>query len=219
MKINFKCPDPNCGCDRLEEVMTDVVQSTTIDSIESDGTIEFRKDSATFDGGEVDHYKCTQCGLTPYDVEPENDLPAQNGVEYMPGFTRSPAEAIDSPDDLFDWLLKRNMVSSAKLFVIAKDRAVQWNNMLAAHRQVDAAGEAEVIDQFSVNFGDGWEADIKLVNGDTGPYIDAVLFLGGHEVLALDPSFETINGDYHWEPVDDEDFRFSDFFLRVEIGK
>jgi hypothetical protein len=68
---------------------------------------------------------------------------------------------------------------------------------------------ADVIQTWSANFGDGIEADIKLVNGDT-PYIDAVLFQDGCEVNVLDVS-ETLLGEY--------DFRYKgmQYVVNVEV--
>lgn len=51
-----------------------------------------------------------------------------------------------------------------------------------------------VIDRFTAVFGGGWEADIKVCNGD-GPYIDPVLFKDGHEVNVLEVR-EALLGDY-----------------------
>ena len=43
------------------------------------------------------------------------------------------------------------------------------------------------------------EADIKVCNGDTGPYVDAILFCDGNEKVVLEPSFETFDGLYTFE--------------------
>ena len=46
---------------------------------------------------------------------------------------------------------------------------------------------------------DGLEVDVKVVNSESGPYIDAVLFEDGREVYALPPSFDSICGEYIFE--------------------
>ena len=53
----FKCP--KCGCNRLEEVMTDVVQSSVIAVVE-DGAADYENTST--DGGVVDRIQCLECG-------------------------------------------------------------------------------------------------------------------------------------------------------------
>jgi len=49
---------------------------------------------------------------------------------------------------------------------------------------------------YSAEFGDGWEADIKVCNGD-GPYIDAILFHDGHQAQVLDIS-EKLVGEFRF---------------------
>lgn len=48
---------------------------------------------------------------------------------------------------------------------------------------------------FTANFGQGIEADIKVVNADP-PYIDPVLFLDGNEVGLMPADADTLNGEY-----------------------
>ena len=55
----FKCP--KCGCNRLEEVMTDVVQSSVISIVGDGGEADYENTST--DGGEVDRIQCLECGV------------------------------------------------------------------------------------------------------------------------------------------------------------
>lgn len=41
--------------------------------------------------------------------------------------------------------------------------------------------------------------DIKVVNSESGPFVDAVLFRDGHEVCLLEPGFDSIRGEYRFE--------------------
>jgi len=50
---------------------------------------------------------------------------------------------------------------------------------------------------FSVDLGEGLEVDINVVNGED-PYINAVLYDHGVEMLTLDPTHELL-GDYAFE--------------------
>ena len=55
--MKFKCE--KCGCEKMEEVMINVTQSSVIASVE-DGCLEYGNISS--DGGEVDRYQCVKCG-------------------------------------------------------------------------------------------------------------------------------------------------------------
>ena len=57
--MKFKCR--KCGATQLEEVMTDVVQSSSIVGIEEDcGEVVYGNSSS--DGGELARYQCMECG-------------------------------------------------------------------------------------------------------------------------------------------------------------
>ena len=66
---------------------------------------------------------------------------------------------------------------------------------LAMDVPVPDAGECEVLKTYTANFSDGIEADIKVCNGDTGAWIDAVLFDYGNEINLLEPRY-TLVGEY-----------------------
>lgn len=61
--------------------------------------------------------------------------------------------------------------------------------------------ETAVLQSYTEDLGDGYQADIKVCNGDTGPWIDAVLFKDGHEVQVLEPSFHFL-GSYEFQDGD-----------------
>jgi len=71
-----------------------------------------------------------------------------------------------------------------------------FNAWLAESCAVGDAGRDEVLHTASTDFGSGWEADIKIVNSEDGPYVDAVLFHNGSEVMCLEPEFEQFDGQY-----------------------
>ena len=59
-ELKFICPE--CGCKKLEEIMTGVIQSYSIDSIFENGVIDFPVNGGCCEGGEVDCYECRDCG-------------------------------------------------------------------------------------------------------------------------------------------------------------
>lgn len=65
----------------------------------------------------------------------------------------------------------------------------------------------ELIETFTADLGDGYEVDIKIVNGDeqAGPYVDAVLFHMGCELCCLEPGFDRVDGEYIFQ-TDDKKF-------------
>lgn len=56
----------------------------------------------------------------------------------------------------------------------------------------------EIVECLTAEFGNGIEADIKVINTDNGPYIDAVLFHDNCDVCTLEPAYE-IKGEYYFE--------------------
>lgn len=81
---------------------------------------------------------------------------------------------------------------------IKQDIAKEIQDFLNKDVPVPDAGLDEVMNTFTVNFCKGIEADIKFCNGDTGPWIDAVLFEHGQEVQVLEPS-DMLLGEYPFE--------------------
>ena len=67
---------------------------------------------------------------------------------------------------------------------------------------------------FTADFGNGIEADIKVVNADP-PYIDAVLFEDGSELFCLEPCFDKLEGVYYFpDQVNEEEVDYSVFIFR-----
>ena len=77
--------------------------------------------------------------------------------------------------------------------VLSKDEAEFARDFL---KLTEAAPDCEDVPLVkTARFGSCVDADIKLCNGN-GPYVDAVLFQGGNEVMVLEPEFETMVGEY-----------------------
>jgi hypothetical protein len=51
---------------------------------------------------------------------------------------------------------------------------------------------------FTAKFGNKMEADIKVVDTDSGPWIDATLFDNGSEQVTIEPQY-TLLGEYPFE--------------------
>lgn len=83
-----------------------------------------------------------------------------------------------------------------KTIKIDAERVKRWDAIL---ENGDSDRRDDVLDTISANFGDGYEVDIKLVNcRDESGYIDAVLFLDGHDSGCLEPAFDTVLGEYRF---------------------
>ncbi len=87
--LKFKCPNKRnkCTSNSVEEVMVNVVQSSTIDYIDEEGYVDYENTST--DGGEVDRYQCCQCGYVLKDE--------------LGG-------TIDTPEELVEWLKDKGML-------------------------------------------------------------------------------------------------------------
>lgn len=84
----------------------------------------------------------------------------------------------------------------AKLTLSPED-AAEANWLLALNTQSPRDGRDAVLMTFTVHFEDGCEADIKVCNGDTGPWIDPVLFdANGCELCVLQEESGEILGVY-----------------------
>ena len=78
----------------------------------------------------------------------------------------------------------------------------ECNRLLDGPCVTDTKRDA-VLQKFSIPFGNGYEADIKVCNGGSGPWIDAVLFDGrGCEVAVTEPGGGPIEGEYVWQVGD-----------------
>ena len=81
---------------------------------------------------------------------------------------------------------------------ISRQEAAEMKKIL----RTKGRAENDIILTKTIKFGHaGYEADIKVCNTDdkdSTPYVDAVLFQNGNEVTCLEPSFETLDGEYHF---------------------
>ena len=68
---------------------------------------------------------------------------------------------------------------------------------LDSGKQIPDAGETETVKTYTAVFLNDIEADIKVCNGDTGPYVDAVLFEAGNEIMFLEVG-ATLLGTYYF---------------------
>jgi hypothetical protein len=73
--------------------------------------------------------------------------------------------------------------------------------LVQSNVQYDAVKRDGVIEVFTANLGDGYEVDIKICNGDTGPWIDPVLFHHGCEMACGDVG-ESLGATYEFEHED-----------------
>ena len=112
------------------------------------------------------------------------------GIEQRPGVWAQ-QNSFDSPI----------LVVRGEVLLVNSAVVSEINGFLAVDKPVPDAGLDEVMNTFTANFGNGIEADIKFCNGDTGPYIDAVLFQDGSEVHVLEPS-DILDGEYPFEYKD-----------------
>lgn len=83
-----------------------------------------------------------------------------------------------------------------RIIHVKKSLLKQFKKWLALNSAVEDAGYEEMLYKVTAVFPMGIEADIKLVNSSSGPYVDAVLFRDGCEIALLEPSYETFEGEY-----------------------
>lgn len=77
--LKFKCSE--CGNNNIEEILVNVVQTSVIDVIDENGSIDYVPNIVT-EEGEIDHYQCSKCGAIL-----KNDY-----------------GKISTPEDLVEWL-------------------------------------------------------------------------------------------------------------------
>jgi len=69
--MKFKCPE--CGDDRIEEVLLGVVQYTEVQNVtDEDGNPSIKYGEHSLDAGEVSHFQCLHCG--EHIADDEEDL-------------------------------------------------------------------------------------------------------------------------------------------------
>jgi hypothetical protein len=114
--LNFKCPQ--CGETVLEEVLTDVVQSTVVESLESQGGDAFacnygETDHSTDDCDGIYSFRCKGCGFTLCHDSRETNHPG--------------GDFITSEGELFDWLAVNGMLSHEHPFDLLGRLTAQTN--------------------------------------------------------------------------------------------
>lgn len=82
-EIKFKCV--KCGCEELEEVMRDVIQTSVIQIIDSSGAVDYYPDRTSAEGGEVERYQCHKCGHIVKDFRNVNVGDPEWLVEVLQG--------------------------------------------------------------------------------------------------------------------------------------
>lgn len=94
-------------------------------------------------------------------------------------------------------------------FPIEKSRILQLDELIKSTTAIENCGECEVLDTITIPIPDSvLEVDIKVVNSESGPYVDVVLFENGHEVACLPPAYDSVEGEYAFE-LDGEEILIS----------
>lgn len=137
--------------------------------------IQLAGGGSSYTVNELSNYGSPQWGNSMEGIDP------QPGVWADQGYNKPPT------------LLLRGEVLLVQSAVVT-----EIQNFLDVDQPVPDAGLDEMMNSFTVVFGNGIEADIKFCNGDTGPWIDAVLFKDGCEVHVLEVS-DTLEGEYPFE--------------------
>ena len=79
------------------------------------------------------------------------------------------------------------------VYVIDAEVAKRWDAIIDSG---EATSERGTLNTWTVTFPNDFEADIKICGSADGPYIDAVLFQDGIEVLTLEPTYSSVLGEY-----------------------
>lgn len=78
------------------------------------------------------------------------------------------------------------------------EKVEELQALLDMDESVPDAGPDETLWLGTVNFEDDIEADIRIINSDSGPFVDALLTQSGGECCLLDPIY-TLASDYEFE--------------------
>lgn len=90
-----------------------------------------------------------------------------------------------------------------KTIVLPRDLLRKYNELLESSDSAEDAGKTELLHTITTAIENTeYEVDIKIVNSESGCYVDAVLFHNNHEVMCLEPSYERLEGDYIFEDGD-----------------
>jgi hypothetical protein len=97
---------------------------------------------------------------------------------------------------------------------ISPAEAKVFNTMLEATEQLRPYKRDAVLGKINARFNNGFEVDLKVCNGDAGPWIDAVLFdPNGIEVAVDQPADGPIEGEYNLQPNTEDEY-----ILTVVVG-
>lgn len=89
-------------------------------------------------------------------------------------------------------------MSIKKTITISKAEAEQIQDWLDDDHPIPDCGHCEVVQRWTAKFNDVFEADIKLCNGNTGPYLDCILFENGNECDLIEPQYDIL-GDFPFQ--------------------
>lgn len=109
---------------------------------------------------------------------------------------------VDFGDDrVFDRYEHEIMLSYHATLKVADDEAILIQGWLDTDKPIPDTGPCETVYRYTATFDFNIEADIKVCNSDTGPYIDAVLFEDGCEIGFLEVG-GVLLGEYIFEDND-----------------
>lgn len=60
----------------------------------------------------------------------------------------------------------------------------------------EVTSERGILNMWTVTFPNDFEADINICGSESGPYIDAILFRDGKQVVVLEPTYSSVLGEY-----------------------
>jgi hypothetical protein len=83
MNLKFECP--KCGCDFLEEIMSDVIVNSAIMNLDSEGDFDYGEQIR--DGGVVERYQCEGCG---WEVVDDFDCTIDDSLELVEWLKKRP---------------------------------------------------------------------------------------------------------------------------------
>ena len=92
--------------------------------------------------------------------------------------------------------------------------AEEANRLLSLEEADPDSKECSTLMEWTATFPNGFQADIKVCNGDCGPWVDAVLFCeNGSELGVCEPGEGPIEGEFHFEENGDT------YVVTVEIAQ
>lgn len=90
-------------------------------------------------------------------------------------------------------------------FFIPNQKVEQIDQFLKQNSAVPDCGACEVLETITIPIQNTpLEVDLKVVNSDSGPYLDVVLYENGNEIATLPPGYDSIKGEYTFD-IDGEE--------------